>query len=225
MPQKEQAIAWDRIPRSANHYMELAVVHFEQLAGEAGMPVSVIVIGPMPGEATRTPTEMAWRVKFLGVAGYRWSDITSASGQEAQWQIAGEKEGPARALGARSLALAGTGGQPPGLAAAAASSLRECHVRRPVRDCSRVVGSGGAGRGGSGAGRARPRPAARAGPSRPGVVHGRPNRRPSWLAAANRASDETSGEGFWRAAKGDMTAMRQEVQDRRRSHPISMWRV
>lgn len=85
MPREPQAIAWDPLPRGANRYMELDVVHFEQLAGETGVPIALTVTAPLrTGEAKQAVATM-WRLTFLAVEGFRMLPIDRASDYYAPW--------------------------------------------------------------------------------------------------------------------------------------------
>ncbi len=92
MPREPQAIAWEPVPRGANQYMGLNVVHFEQLAGETGMPIAVMVTAPLRTGGSKQAVDTVWRITFQVVGGFRMLPVDRASGQ-VPWLAATEAQG------------------------------------------------------------------------------------------------------------------------------------
>jgi hypothetical protein len=85
MDKDELAIAWEPVPRSANHYMALTVNHLEQLTAAVGFPVVLIVSSPMKQSDGET-REIAWRITFHMTHGYRCRHVgPSPESQQVTW--------------------------------------------------------------------------------------------------------------------------------------------
>ena len=70
-PLDEAFIPWEPIPRKANWYTLARVVHFEQQAGEEGVPVSLIVVSSLDDKAEKAEQLTAWHITFRWVIAYR----------------------------------------------------------------------------------------------------------------------------------------------------------
>ncbi len=67
----EHAIAWEPIPRDANHFMLVSVMHFAERTSQEGMPVSVVVTATAGRAAQEEGGRAAWRIEFGAVAAFQ----------------------------------------------------------------------------------------------------------------------------------------------------------
>lgn len=67
----EHAIAWEPIPRDANHFMLVEVLHFEERTWEDGVPVSIVVTSTTGQAAKEEEGCAAWRIDFVTVAAFQ----------------------------------------------------------------------------------------------------------------------------------------------------------
>lgn len=67
----ERAIARDPIPRDANHYMLVGVVHFEERTVDEGVPVTIVVASSTGLAAQEKGGRAAWRISFEPVVAFQ----------------------------------------------------------------------------------------------------------------------------------------------------------
>lgn len=73
----EHAIAWEPIPRDANHYMAVEVVHFEERTSEEGMPVTIVLVSDTGQAAKEEGGQAAWRIEFVTVAAFQRRSVST----------------------------------------------------------------------------------------------------------------------------------------------------
>jgi len=69
----ERPIAWEPIPRDANHYMAVQVVHFEERTADEGAPVRIVLAAATGQAAQEAGGRAAWQLEFVTVAAFRRS--------------------------------------------------------------------------------------------------------------------------------------------------------
>jgi hypothetical protein len=67
----ERPIAWEPIPRDANHYMAVQVVHFEERTSDEGTPVTIVLAATTGQAAREEGGRAAWRLAFVTVAAFQ----------------------------------------------------------------------------------------------------------------------------------------------------------
>src|SRR5690242_18775011 len=77
---KERAVPWNPIPKYANRYMDLVVMHFEQRSAVEGSPVSLLVAFSHDSDDAEAGVseETWWRIIFRHVPAFRFRHLDNA---------------------------------------------------------------------------------------------------------------------------------------------------